>query len=81
MDYVREVLGPWSESSALYKMLNMPREMEFEEYMKQHPNPWKNMAEILYRCGEETRLNKLFVFVKSSEGKLRYIATKYLFSY
>ena len=70
VSYVLEVLGPPCKSSALYGMLNISLEMDFEEYMKQHPNPWKNMAEVLYRCGDETRLNKLFVFVKSSEGDL-----------
>ena len=71
VDYVLEVLGPQSESSALYGMLNISLEMNFEQYIKQHPNPWKNMAEVLYRCGEGTRLNKLFVFVKSSEGNMK----------
>ena len=72
VEYVLEVLGPPSKSSALYGMLNISLEMEFETYMKQHPNPWKTMAEVLYRCGEETRLNKLFVFVKSSGGNFEW---------
>ena len=54
-----EVLGP-----ALYERI------EFQVYLKQHPNPWKGIAEVLYRSGEETRLNKLFAFVKSSEGNI-----------
>ena len=60
-----EVLGP-----VLYERI------EFQEYLKQHPNPWKGIAEVLYRGGEETRLNKLFTFVKSSEGKSVHILIK-----
>ena len=47
--------------------------MDFEKYLKQYPNSfsWKNVAEVLYRCGEEKYLDKLVTYMKSPEGKFR----------
>ena len=66
-----DVLKPLPASSPVYSMLKDSEEMAFKEYLKCHPNviSWKNIAECLYRCGEDDRLHKLFTFVKSPEGR------------
>ena len=69
--YVLKALEPFSPSSAAYKMLKITEEVEFGDYLNQHPNEfsWKSVAEVLYRCGDEKRLDSLFSYMKSPEGK------------
>ena len=52
-------------------MLKITEQVEFEDYLKDHPSAfsWKAVAEILYRCGDEKRLDSLFTYMKSPEGK------------
>ena len=69
--YVLKALEPLLPSSPAYKMLKITQEVEFEDYLRKHPTEfsWKSVAEVLYRCGEETLLNQLFAYLKSPEGK------------
>ena len=66
-----KALKPFSTSSAAYKMLKIPEQVEFEEYLINHPDAfsWKVVAEVLYRCGDEKRLDSLFTYMKSPEGE------------
>jgi hypothetical protein len=43
--------------------------VDFEDYLRDHPNAfsWKNVAEVLYRCGDEKRMDILFTYMKSPE--------------
>ena len=69
--YVLKALEPFSPSSPAYKMLKITEQVEFEGYLRDHPNAfsWKTVAEVLYRCGDEKRLDTLFSYMKSPEGK------------
>ena len=69
--YVLKALEPLPQSSPAYKMLKLTEQVEFENYLRDHPNAfsWKTVAEVLYRCGEEKRLDILFEYMKSPEGK------------
>ena len=66
-----KALEPFSPSSPAYKMLKITEQVEFEGYLRDHPNvfSWKTVAEVLYRCGDEKRLDTLFTYMKSPEGK------------
>ena len=66
-----KALEPFSPSSPAYKMLKITDQVEFEDYLRDHPNAfsWKTVAEVLYRCGDEKRLDTLFTYMKSPEGK------------
>ena len=57
-------------------MLKLPEQTDFENYLREHPNAfsWKNMAEVLYRCGEEKYLDRLFVYMKSPAGKCFFLS-------
>ena len=59
-------------------MLKITEQLEFEDYLRQHPNEfsWKSVAEVLYRCGEESLLNQLFAYLKSPEGKTTLLCYK-----
>ena len=67
-----KALEPLLPSSPAYEMLKITEEVEFEDYLRKHPAEfsWKSVAEVLYRCGEETLLNQLFAYLKSPEGKM-----------
>ena len=69
--YVLKALEPFSPSSPAYKMLKITEQVEFEDYLRDHPNAfsWKTVAEVLYRCGDEKRLDTLFTYMKSPEGR------------
>ena len=69
-----DVLKPLPESSPVYSMLKDSEEITFKEYLNHHPNAisWKAIAECLYRCGEDIRLDRLFAYIKSPEGKKGY---------
>ena len=69
--YVLKALEQLPSSSPAYGMLKITEHVEYEEYLRQHPNEfsWKCVAEVLYRCGQETLLNQLFAYLKSPEGK------------
>ena len=69
--YVLKALEPFSPSSPAYKMLKITEQVEFEDYLRDHPNAfsWKTVAEVLYKCGDEKRLDSLFTYMKSPEGK------------
>ena len=60
-----------SPSSPAYEMLKKTEQVDFEDYLRDHPNAfsWKNVAEVLYRCGDEKRMDILFTYMKSPEGK------------
>ena len=60
-------------------MLKITEHVEFEQYLRDHPNAlsWKGIAEILYRCGDEKRLNALFIYMKSPKGKFNFEVPKY----
>ena len=66
-----KALEPFSPSSPAYKMLKITEQVEFEDYLRDHPNAfsWKTVAEVLYRCGDEKRLDTLFTYMKSPEGR------------
>ena len=70
--YVLKALDPLPHSSPVYQMLKVTDRIQLEDYLREHPNAisWKTVAEVLYRCGEETLLNTLFTYMKSPEGKL-----------
>ena len=72
--YVLKALGSLLPSSPAYKILKITEEVEFEDYLRKHPAEfsWKSVAEVLYRCGEETLLNQLFAYLKSPEGKVHF---------
>ena len=69
-------------SSRAYEMLNMTEQVEFEEYLREHPNAfsWKTVAEVLYRCQDEERLDQLFTYVKSPEGN-HHVFDSYMYMY
>ena len=69
--YVLKALEPFSLSSPAYKLLKITEQEEFDDYLRDHPNAfsWKTVAEVLYRCGDEKRLDSLFMYMKSPEGK------------
>ena len=75
--YVLKALEPLPYSSPAYQMLKLTEQMEFEDYLRKHPNAlsWKTVAEVLYRCGEEKFLDRLFMFLKSPEGRLHFSVT------
>ena len=68
--YVLKALEPFSPSSPAYKMLKITEQVQFEDYLRDHPYAlsWKTVAEVLYRCGDEKRLDSLFTYMKSPEG-------------
>ena len=75
-----KALEPLPHSSPVYKMLMHDEQMEFEEYLKRHPNSfsWKTVAEVIYRCGEEKYLDNLLTYMKSPEGKFHHIHLMHL---
>ena len=76
-----KALEPFSPSSTAYKMLKITEQRDFEDYLRDHPNAfsWKSVAEVLYRCGDEKRLDSLFTYMKSPEGKFPFESTHLIF--
>ena len=79
--YVLKALEPFSSTSPAYKMLKITEQARFEDYLRNHPNAfsWKSVAEALYRCGDEKRLDTLFTYMKSPEGKYFFEISHFFF--